>query len=449
MIPSVFCSGCIGCCSSNPDNGISKTSSKPSNSCKLPVHLDSTDLAKTAHKSEMEARFKANGGLVSGMDDAKEIFGGYATREEQLNHDLNHELDHHNLAYDSEFHNSHDSNYISNHMENALNRQVRNEIASQQMHNALTMQQNHNELASKQLQETLSLISGHEDLTASQIQEAMKQEEFKNDQNFENLKHFQNYKETFNSNELEEDDKSSFSMGSELKITNLSTTSKIENYVKVFSSSKIFLIKTNQNSTVYINLISTTRYYHPQFRIYEKKDGKFYLMQNINFLNKYFFSDKGYYVLEVGTGNTIDTEPYPNMKTGDFEVIISSEIRTIAEILNDEGIKVQIWGFEGMVPFIQNSELVLYHDSWKHISYGILNYQITPFYDTDRRTLNVYYHKGSSQYTGHKLRSSTVEIKCNRHLFSPKVYYGTEPRPAVYHFDVESRRICDLYNLIE
>lgn len=158
---------------------------------------------------------------------------------------------------------------------------------------------------------------------------------------------------------------------------------------------------------------------------------------------------KGYYVIEIGTDQTIDTEPFPNIKSGSFEVIISSEIRTIAETLNDEGIKVQIWGFEGMAPFTQNAEMVLYHDSWKYLSYGILNYQVTPFYDTDYRTLTVYYHRGSSQYTGHKLRSSTVEIKCNRNLFTQKVYYGTEPKPATYHFDVQSRRICDLFNLIE
>lgn len=298
VISTVSSTPCIGCCSSKPDNGVAKTSSKPSNSCRLPVHLDSSDLSRTAHKSEMEARFKASGGLAGGMSsmaEIREVFGGYATKEEQLAHrlthsDINHQLEHdlHNPYAESAHHDTHS---ISGHMENALNRQVRNEIASQQMHNVLSMQQNHNELASKELQETLSLISGHQDATAMEIQEEMKKEEFKNDQNFENLKHFQNYKESFATSEFQED-KSAFSMGSELKITDLSTVSKVENYVRILSSSKIFLIKTNKSSTVYVNLISTTRYYHPQFRIYEKKDGQFYLMQNVNMLNKFFFSER-------------------------------------------------------------------------------------------------------------------------------------------------------------
>lgn len=329
-------------------------------------------------------------------------------------------------------------------MQGAIDSQIHNEIAADQMHNALSLQQNHNELASKQLQDAMNLQGSRSDLTSRQMQEALKQEEFKNDQNFENLKHFQNYKEQ-KSNE----ENSNLFSGSEMKFTNLSAESKVENYIKVLSYSKTFSFQTNHNASVYINLLSTTRYYHPQFRIYEKSNGNFILMQNINSNNKFFFSNKGHYVLEIGSDSKIDTSPFQNMKTGGFELIVSSEIRTIAETLNDEGIKVQIWGFEGMVPFTHNSEMTLFHDSWKYINYGILNYQITPLYDVDSRTITLYYHRGSSQQTAKKMRSSTVEVKCNRNLFTQKVFYGTEPSPATYHFDVQSRRICDLVNLIE
>jgi hypothetical protein len=329
-------------------------------------------------------------------------------------------------------------------MQTALDSQIHNEIAADQMHNALSLQQNHNESASKHVQNALALQASRSDLTSRQMQEALKQEEFKNDQNFENLKHFQNY----NAEMINESNYKS-SSGTEMKFTNLSADTKIENYIKVMSYSKTFPIQPNQNATVYVNLLSTTRYYHPQFRIYEKINGNFNLMQNINFSNKFFLSNKGSYVIEIGTDNKIDTLPFQNMKTGGFELIISSEVKTIAETLNDEGIRVQIWGFEGMVPFTHNAEMTLFHDSWKYISHGILNYQITPFYDTDSRTITVYYHKGSSQLTGKKMRSSKVEVKCNRNLFTQKVFYGTEPSPASYHFDVQSRRICDLINLIE
>lgn len=331
----------------------------------------------------------------------------------------------------------------------AVNNQVRNEMTAQQMHNALSLQQTHNELATKQLQTALTMQAGREDTNAMQVQEALKREEFKNDQNFENLKQFQSYKEAFTTSEQKQEEKSSFSEGSEYKFTHLSAPSKVENYNNVFSNSKTFVIEPQHNKTVYVNLISTTRYYHPQFRIYEKKDGKFYLMQNVNFNNKFFLASKGFYVVEIGTDNNIDTEPFPKMKYGSYEMIISSEIRTISETLNDEGIRVQIWGFEGTVPFTQSSEITLYHDSWKYISFGILNYQITPFYDADYRTLTIYFHRGSTQYTGKKMRATTIEVKCNRNLFTQKTYFGTEPRPARYHFDVQSRRICDLINLIE
>jgi hypothetical protein len=307
--------------------------------------------------------------------------------------------------------------------------------------------------AQMQMQAALTMQEGLNGMTSMEMQNELNKQAFQNDENFENLKHFQNYKEMHMesfANEMRKDQKSAtFSKGIEMKFTSLSESSKIENYVKVFSSSKTFTLQTNQNAMTYINLVSTTRYYHPQYRIYEKKDGKFTLLQNVNFSNKFFLSMHSTYVMEIGTENSIDTEPYPNMKNGTYQVIMSSEVRTISETLNDEGVRVQVWGYEAMAPFTHNAELNLFHDSRKHLSFGILNYQITPYYDPIRRTISVYYHRGSSQSTGKKMRSTTIEIKCNRNLHEQKMFYGTEPRPAVYHFDVESKRICDLINLID
>lgn len=272
---------------------------------------------------------------------------------------------------------------------------------------------------------------------------------FQNVENFENFRRFQKYREPQPLNETKHDEYPSFSKGIELKFTNMSTTTRIDNYVRIFSASKIFKIETKEDTTAYVNLVSTTRHYHPQFRIYELRGHEFVLLQNINFNNKFFFASNGLYVLEIGTDSNIVTDPFENIKYGGFICIISSEIRTIEEILNDEEIKVSMWGYEGYCPFTHNTDLSLFLDSYKFLSHGICNYQITPFYDTSRHTLSIYYHRGSTQRIGQIMRASTVEISCNRISGRPRIFYGKEPRPAMYHFEVECKRICDLFELLE
>jgi hypothetical protein len=459
----INCSNYVGSCSNKPDVNSYKISSKASSSCPLPVHLDTTTLNQNAFKASNEALFRMGGGLAVGMGDASTLeasYGGMASGAMQ--NALRAQGDYNGLSH-GEMRRSLGS--VSDY----------NRLASLQMSANLGMNGGYGAhavaggaiaagvrapflnasqgAAQMQMQSALSLQEGLNGMTSMEMQNELNKQAFQNDENFENIKHFQNYKEMHAesfASEMRKDQKSAtFSKGIEMKFTSLSESSKIENYVKVFSSSKTFTLQTNQNGMTYINLVSTTRYYHPQFRIYEKKDGKFILLQNVNFSNKFFLSMHSTYVMEIGTENSIDTEPYPNMKNGTYQVIMSSEVRNIGETLNEEGIKVQIWGFEGMAPFTHNSELDLFHDSWKYLSFGILNYQITPFYDLARRTITVYYHHGSSQSTGKKPRSTEIEIKCNRNLISHPVFYGTEPRPATYHFDVESKRICDLINLID
>lgn len=268
---------------------------------------------------------------------------------------------------------------------------------------------------------------------------------FQNVENFENFKDFQNYREPQPFNEIKHEEYPPFSKGLELKFTNLSTTARIENYLRIFSHSKIFIIETKEDATAYVNLVSTTKNYHPQFRIYERRGSEYILMQNINFNNKFFFSHSGFYIIEIGTDSNIDTTPFENIKEGGFIVIISSYLRTIEEIMNDEEIKISLWRYEGYVPFTHNSELSLFHSTYKYISHGICNYQITPYYDLNARKLCIYYHKGSSQNIGKIMRASVVEISCNRTSNSPRLFYGTEPRQGMCHFPVECKRVCELF----
>lgn len=303
-----------------------------------------------------------------------------------------------------------------------------------------------------------NMISGHDQRESANAHEALSWQNhqewkdiqrFQNAENFDNFRHFQNYREPQALNEIKHTEYPSFSKGLELKFTNMSTTARIENYLKIFTASKIFIIETKEDTTAYINLISTTQHYHPQFRIYERRGIEYVLMQNINFNNKFFFSHHGFYIIEIGTDSNIDTDPFQNIKYGGFVAYISSEMRTIEELLNDEEIKVSMHGYEGYISFTQNTDLSLFQESSKYISHGICNYQITPFYDSSSKTISVYYHKGSSQMIGQIMRASRVEVKCNRILSHPKIFYGKEIKQAMYHFDVESKRICDLLNILE
>lgn len=291
--------------------------------------------------------------------------------------------------------------------------------------------------------------NSHEALSWQKHQEWKDVQRFQNAENFENFRHYQNYREPQPFNEIKHEEYPPFSKGLELKFTNLTTTARIANYSKIFSASKIFIIETKEDSTAHINLISLTKHYHPQFRVYERIGNGYVLMQNINFNNKYFFSHSGFYVLEIGTDSNIDVEPFEDIRNGAFVCCVSSEMRTIEEIMNDEEIKVSMWGYEGYIPFTQNSDLSLFHTSWKYLSHGICDYQITPCYDSSNKSLSIFYHKGSSEKIGHIMRASTVEIKCNRNLPHPNLFYGKELKQAMYHFDVESKRICDLFDLID
>jgi hypothetical protein len=296
------------------------------------------------------------------------------------------------------------------------------------------------------------MISGHDQRESANTHEALSWQNhqewkdiqrFQNAGNFDNFRHFQNYREPHELNEIKHTEYPSFSKGLELKFTNMSTTASIENYLK------IFIIESKEDTTAYVNLVSTTQHYHPQFRIYERRGSEYILMQNINFNNKFFFSHHGFYIIEIGTDSNIDTDPYQNIKYGGFVVYISSVIRTIEEILNDDQIKVSMHGYEGYVSFTQNTDLSLFQGSSKYISHGICNYQITPLYDSSSKTISVYFHRGSSQMIGQIMRASRVEVKCNRTVSYPKMFYGKEIKQAMYHFDVESKRICDLITVLE
>lgn len=235
----------------------------------------------------------------------------------------------------------------------------------------------------------------------------------------------------------------------ELKFTNLSEETAIPDYKRNLLKSKVFRFKPTDNNIVNISILSTTTNYHPQIVFSEEKDGKFKQLNTETTSTKFICSKENSYIIEVGHNDNLKTEPFPDIREGSFIVIISSKLRSLRDILVQDSTTVSLHGYEGVVPFDQSQSLKMHHLTKKALNMGFLNYLITPMYNNSKKSVTLYYHQGSDILSGKQMRATEVEVKCNQMARSTQTYYGKQKGDRRYKFTVNSKRICDLIDLIK
>lgn len=234
----------------------------------------------------------------------------------------------------------------------------------------------------------------------------------------------------------------------ELKYTNLSQESSVPKYNKRLQYSKVFKFTVSHDNVVNIILVSTTRRYHPQVIISEMNNEEY---TELTTEKMSFNCTKGKsYIVEVGHDKQVNTDPFEDITSGGFTVVLTSTSEALKGVLLQESIKVGIWGYTGVVPFENNSALRLYHPTRAPVNHGHLNYNITPFYNDDNQSVTIYYHLGVDTFSGDQKRSASLEITCNKNAKGlSDTFYGSEPSTTKYEYKVESSRICDVINQIK
>lgn len=235
----------------------------------------------------------------------------------------------------------------------------------------------------------------------------------------------------------------------QLKYTNTTPESIVPEYTRVLLNSKVFKYKSHLNQLLKINLLSTTKYFHPSLKIFKRKHEKIIELvgENKNFgkFSSIYKFKKGFeYIIEVGTIKPLDSSPFKDISSGGFVLIISSELDAIDNLLGVEPSNVVIFGFKGIVPTKNDQKFDLTDKKARTINYGLLDYKLTPFFNESASSITLYYHNGSNLYTGRRHRSSTVEFVCKKDLADEKIGKGKEPSFAKYEFKVNHRKICDL-----
>lgn len=235
----------------------------------------------------------------------------------------------------------------------------------------------------------------------------------------------------------------------DLKFTNSSRESQVPNYEKKLLYSKVFTFTPKFNFNMNVILVSTTKNYHPQL-IFSEKNNNGYTQLNDSTVRFNFNCLKGKsYVVEVGYSRELITDPFDNISSGSFILLLSSNVLSILDTMLQESIIANTKGFQGVVPFEQNAPFRLYHPDGRMVNHGHLNYNITPFFNDTKQSITIYYHRGVDFFSGDIKRSSILEIKCNKGARSTKIYFGKEPSKGRYEYTVESSRICDIISLIK
>jgi len=233
----------------------------------------------------------------------------------------------------------------------------------------------------------------------------------------------------------------------ELKYTNLSKETTASGYVKKLQYSKIFKFTATHDNLVNMILVSTTKRYHPQVVVSEVNNDTYTELTKSKLV---FNCSRGKsYILEVGHNKEVNTDPFEDISSGGYTLLLSSTSETLKDTMLQESIKVSIWGYSGFVPFGEDAPLKLHHQTRRSVNHGHLNYSITPFYNEDRESITLYFHLGVDSFSGAKKRSATLEIVCDKNTRSTKTFYGKEPSTAKYEYKVESSRICGVIDLIK
>jgi hypothetical protein len=236
----------------------------------------------------------------------------------------------------------------------------------------------------------------------------------------------------------------------DVKFTSQTIEPTITGYRKRLSNSKAFSFEIPNDMTVSVLFVSTTENFHPQYAISVKEEGKYSPIKDEDREAVFNFDlKKGTHVVEIGYGINVSAKPFKNIKTGNFVLRISNNMKSLPYQMADENIKVMAFGFTGTIPFIDGATLQLYNKKGKKaISQGHMNYKITPYFNSSKSSITFYYNYTRNKTTSlDKKRTARVIVKCNKHANKDKVNKGKGILKYVYN--VESEKICDFINEIK
>ncbi|KAM0680875.1 hypothetical protein GINT2_001149 [Glugoides intestinalis] len=262
------------------------------------------------------------------------------------------------------------------------------------------------------------------------------------------IHHFCDSSSENSSHDIYELNKEVQSSAIELKFTNLSKEFRLPEYKKRLIKSKVFKFISNTSGHAYATIVSTTKNYHPQVNLYQKRKNKYTLM-DIKHDAEFMILKNRSYIIEVGVDQKVNTEPFPNIYEGSFIVIISSKVKSIQNILVLDSIMIGMRGYEGVASFEDTGALLLNHPKYHSTNQGVLSYAITPFYDSKDQKISLYYRGGVDVYSGAYKRTTEIQVRCNENARSTKVYYGIQVGKKRYKYRVDSKRICELTNLLK
>lgn len=229
--------------------------------------------------------------------------------------------------------------------------------------------------------------------------------------------------------------------------THISPVVNLNDYERSLNNSYVFKYESKYDFSASINLFSTTENFHPNVIISKKKGDSHYTLVSVNANKSIRFSSGNTYVIEIGTDDELETIPFKNLASGGFICVISSEIGTFTEIMSSELIKIGVNGHFGHVAYADGDVLEMQDYTKFSLSFGVLNFKITPYYSTSKGSITMYYHKGSDELTHGKKRSTIIEFECNENA-KRKTFYGVNHKSAEHSFKVQSKNVCKMLHYL-
>lgn len=230
--------------------------------------------------------------------------------------------------------------------------------------------------------------------------------------------------------------------------THISPIYNISNFKRLLKNSYSFKYKAKYTFTANLNLFSITKGFYPQLNIYEMINNQMFEVICTSCLRQFPILKDKTYIFEIGTDFSLKSDPFISKKQGGFICIISSKIRPFMEIMDNETIKIGWNGYFGLVQYIHGHGLMLHDMTKSTYNFGTLNYHLTPYYNSAKKAISLFYHSGDNRMSNGKSRYTTVEIRCNHQIDIPIVYYGQEIIRSEYFFSVDSERLCEITNII-
>lgn len=270
-----------------------------------------------------------------------------------------------------------------------------------------------------------------------------------NEQDFE-LRKFLN--QTFHVTDMNR--RSRPSMGIENVIfTNLSEQAILPNYERRLRDSKVFKITANYDFMVYVNFFSTTEWFHPKLIVFETRDLTTFIRLNTNqeygpWSSEYGLLKDHTYIFEVGTNIDLYTGGFRNIKHGGFILLLSSKLLALSKLLKSEEIHIKVGNYSGLVVYTERALLKLKSSMCKEINFGELRYEITPFYNPQKRSVSLYYIYGSNEGRGRTHRESIVELVAVQDSVSQEDVAGVETNDGKFQFTVKSRILFEITSII-